>query len=91
MKKEYNFKNAKRVDPSRVDSTVTKTMISLRLEPDLISSLKDEAQALGIGYQTLINDILKKHVSPETESFEEKMEKRILKRLREKTKKTKTA
>lgn len=91
MKKEYNFKNAKRVDPSRVDSTVTKTMISLRLEPDLISSLKDEAQALGIGYQTLINDILKKHVSPGTESFEEKMEKRILKRLREKTKKTKTA
>lgn len=91
MKKEYNFKKAKRVDPSRVDTAEPKTMISLRLDPLVISILREEAEALGIGYQTLIGDILKKHVHPETESFEEKMEKRILKRLGEKGKKTKSA
>ncbi len=91
MKKEYDFKKAKRVAPSRVDSSGPKMMISLRLEPQLISLLKSESEALGIGYQTLIGDILKKHVLPESESFEEKMEKRILKRLSGKIKKSKSA
>jgi uncharacterized protein (DUF4415 family) len=91
MKKEYNFKKGQRVDPSRVDTSEPKTMISLRLDPHVISMLREEADALGVGYQTLIGDILKKHISPASESFEEKMEKRILKRINEKLKKKNSA
>lgn len=91
MKKEYDFKKAKRVSSLRVDTSEPKTMISLRLDPSLIKRLKEEAEALGIGYQTLIGDILTKHVMPETESFEEKMEKRILKKLSAKMRKSKSA
>lgn len=83
MKKEYDFSKAKRVDPSRVDTSSAKLMISLRLDPDLLEKLKEEAEALGIGYQTLIGNILKKHIEPRTESFEEKILKKILSRLQE--------
>lgn len=96
MKKEYNFEKAKRVLPDRVDSN-PKIMISLRLDPMIIAAIKDEADAIGIGYQTLISSILEKHVHPLTESFEDKVTKRILSRLetsgtiKKKTKKKKTA
>jgi hypothetical protein len=80
MKKEYDFSKAKRVDPSRVDPS-PKIMISLRLDPHVISLLRDEADALGVGYQTHIGDILRKHVEPKNQSFEEKLVKRILSQL----------
>lgn len=80
MKKEYDFSKGKRIDPKRFDSD-PKLMISLRLDPHVISLLRDEADALGIGYQTLIGDILKKHVEPDSISFEDKFFERIMKRL----------
>ena len=82
MKKEYDFSKAKRVDPNRVDPS-PKVMISLRIDPNVISLLRDEADALGVGYQTLIGDILRKHVEPKNTSFEEKLMKRIIDRLEE--------
>lgn len=80
MKKEYDFSKGKKVNSNKVD-TDPKVMISLRLDPLVISRLKDEADSLGIGYQTLISSILSKHIDPKTESFEERMTKKILKNL----------
>lgn len=64
MKKEYNFTSAKSVDKSKVDPA-PKIMISLRLDPQMISKLKDEADRLGLPYQTLINSILHRFTSGE--------------------------
>lgn len=82
MKKEYDFSKAKRVDPSKVYPT-PKIMISIRLDPNVVSALKDEADALGMGYQTLISSILEKHAFQETSSIEDRLFKRILDRFEE--------
>lgn len=82
MKKEYDFSKGKRVSPNRVYPS-PKLSISIRLDPHVVAALKDEAEALGIGYQTLIGNVLQKHVMPETESFEEKFMKKVLERLEE--------
>lgn len=63
MKKEYDFKNAKKT--TRVDKTAAKTMISLRLENHDLSLLRDEADRLGIPYQTLINSLIHRFVTGE--------------------------
>jgi predicted DNA binding CopG/RHH family protein len=40
-----------------------KQMIAIRLDPELLKKLKTEAEDHGIGYQTLIQQILSKHFS----------------------------
>jgi predicted DNA binding CopG/RHH family protein len=40
---------------------VVKQMIAIRLDPTLLKKLKKEAAHQGIGYQTLIQQILAKH------------------------------
>lgn len=82
MKKEYDFNQANRVDPSKVLKD-PKIMISLRIDPNVVAQLRDEADALGIGYQTLIGEILQNHVGTIEESYEKKFMKRIMKRLEE--------
>ena len=37
--------------------------IAIRLKPSTLSLLKKQAASMGIGYQTLINEILAKHVA----------------------------
>lgn len=64
MKKEYDFSKGKRVSPEKVDRDI-KIMISLRTDPRIISLLKDEADRLGMPYQTLLNSILHRYVHGE--------------------------
>lgn len=40
----------------------TKQLIALRLEPQLIEQLRSRAEKDGIGYQTLINEILQNYL-----------------------------
>lgn len=63
MKKEYDFSKAKH-DPSKYDPD-PRIMISLRANPRTISLLKDEADRLGMPYQTLLNSILHRFVHGE--------------------------
>lgn len=42
------------VDITFIDARPNKTQISLRLEPETISKLKELAKRKGVGYQTLI-------------------------------------
>ena len=81
MKAEYDLKKMKK-RPGKVKiDPAPKIMISIRLEASVLASLKDEAEKLGIGYQTLISALLKTHVAPENESFEERIIDRIMKKL----------
>jgi uncharacterized protein (DUF4415 family) len=41
---------------------VARRLIAIRLDPHVIEALRKEAARRGIGYQTLINDVLARYV-----------------------------
>ncbi len=58
MKKDFNFKGAKRVG-DRFKGTEVKVAITARLDQDVVSWLRMASEALGLPYQTFMNSILK--------------------------------
>lgn len=56
MRNEYDFSRGKR---GRVLPSTGKTRITIMLDDEVISHFRTRAEALGIGYQTLINAALK--------------------------------
>ena len=59
MKKEYDFSKGIRgrfSDPRKVSTTI-------RLDEDVILYLKKEAREKKIGYQTLLNSLLRDHMN----------------------------
>lgn len=70
MKKEYNFKGARRgaLDPVPPG----KTRITIRLDDDVLDWFRDRADAAGGGnYQTMINAALRDYVDQGTEPLED--------------------
>jgi predicted DNA binding CopG/RHH family protein len=63
--KKRDLSKFKPVRPERVDPDAVKSMVSMRLDNSIISGLKDEADRLGIPYQTLINSVLHRFVTGE--------------------------
>jgi uncharacterized protein (DUF4415 family) len=59
MKKEYKFKSAKRgpVVPQK-----GKTRITIFLDNEVIEEFRNRATETGSGYQTMINDALRKYL-----------------------------
>ena len=57
MKKEFNFKGAKRVG-SRFEGKEIKVSVTARLDPKVVAWLRQESERKGIPYQTLMNSIL---------------------------------
>lgn len=57
MKKGFNFKGAKR--STRLGPDNTKIAVTTRLDADILSWLREQAEKKGIPYQTLMNSILK--------------------------------
>jgi len=58
MKKEFNFKKARRVGVRFKDSEV-KISVTTRIDPDIVFWLRKESEKKGLPYQTLINSLLK--------------------------------
>lgn len=56
MKDEYDFGNAKR---GAVASGKGKTRISIMLDDTVIEAARARAESAGIGYQTVINNVLR--------------------------------
>ena len=66
MRDEYDFKNAKRREKVKVLSREEiKIAVSLRLDPNDLALIRDEADRLGIPYQTLIGSIIHRFVTGE--------------------------
>ena len=75
MRKTYDFSNATK---GAVLATKGKTRITIMLDDDLLLFFRSQAETQGIGYQTLINNILrqefqkpnpkKKEIKPLTEA-----------------------
>ena len=64
MKDNYQLsKLKKREKKVKYDSEATKIAISLRIDSLDLSLLRDEADRLGIPYQTLINSLIHRYVN----------------------------
>ncbi len=63
MRKEYDFKSAKRV---AVLPSPVKTRITIMLDDDVIEAFKAQAEISGRGYQTLVNEALRNAIDPES-------------------------
>ncbi len=60
MRKEYDFSKAKRGPVIRQPG---KTRITIFLDNDLLEAFRNRADAAGRGYQTMINEALREHLS----------------------------
>ena len=59
MKKEYDLKKLKRRPGKvKIDKSATKTPISIRLDGADLSTIREQAERLGIPYQTFVGSIL---------------------------------
>ncbi len=66
MKKNYDLKSLKRKPGKlKVDPEATRIMISLKIDANDLAELKNEAERMGMPYQTLINSILHRFITGE--------------------------
>lgn len=75
MKKEYGFSKGKR---GAVIKTRGKTRITIHLDNDVIDAFRAKGEKVGLGYQTLINDSLRQHLSTAGKPVDTKSLRRIL-------------
>lgn len=77
MKKSYDLKELKkRPGKVKVDPEASRVMISLKIDANNLAEIKNEAERLGMPYQTLINSILHRYAIGE---LVDKRDLRILK------------
>lgn len=60
MKKEYNFSKMKLLKKGPVAPKNTKVQKTVRLDPEVLGWLQDEASKNGFGYQTFLNERLRR-------------------------------
>ena len=66
MKKNYDLKSLKKKPGKvKVDLEATRIMISLKVDAHDLVELKNEAERMGMPYQTLINSVLHRFISGE--------------------------
>ena len=75
MKKEYDFSQGKR---GAVVKSRGKTRITIHLDDDVIAAFRTKAEDAAKGYQTLINDALRQHLSSTGNPVDTKSLRRIL-------------
>ncbi len=68
MRKEYDFSNAKRAKDiphlAKLQSEEKgKTRITIMLDNDILNNFRSRAKTEGLGYQTLINQVLKSYTN----------------------------
>lgn len=60
MKKEYDFSKGKRGPVIRQRG---KTRITIHLDDEVLDAFRERADAAGRGYQTMINEALREHLT----------------------------
>lgn len=71
MRKEYDFSNAKRAKDVphlarlQAESAAGKTRITTYLDNDVVEWLKARGEAEHKGYQTVLNELLRRQLAPE--------------------------
>ena len=59
MKKEYDFSKGKRGPVLRQRG---KTRITIHIDDEVLEAFRERAEAVGRGYQTMINEALREHL-----------------------------
>lgn len=73
MKKEYDLKKLKkRPGRTKVYADAAKVAVHVRLDAHVVVGLKDEAERMGMPYQTLLNSVLHRFVTGELVDKESK-------------------
>ena len=75
MRKNYDFSKGKR---GPVIKPTGKTRITIYLDDELIAAYREKGDKIGRGYQTLINDALRKTLGNEQPAVDAKTLRRIL-------------
>lgn len=75
MRKEYDFKRGKR---GPAIESPGKTRITIMLDNDTIEAFRAQAEEAGRGYQTLINEVLRAHLSEDNRPVTAKLLRKIL-------------
>jgi uncharacterized protein (DUF4415 family) len=75
MKKEYNFKNAKR---GQVAPQKGKTRITIYLDADVIEEFRVRADQAGYGYQTMINEALRQYLEKDEKPLNEEVIRQVI-------------
>ena len=75
MKKEYDFKKAKR---GPVIKPKGKTRITIYLDDEVIDSFRKLADESGFGYQTMINEALREFLSNSSGPIDEETLRRVI-------------
>jgi uncharacterized protein (DUF4415 family) len=75
MKKEYNFKNAKR---GQVVPTKGKTRITMYLDTEILEDFRARAEKAGYGYQTMINEALREYLSKSGKPLDEAVIRQVI-------------
>jgi len=75
MKKEYDFKKAKRGPVIRPKG---KTRITIYLDDDVVEAFRELADKSGAGYQTMINDALREYLGKSTGPLDEETLRRVI-------------
>lgn len=89
MKAEYDFSKAKRAKnvphlaKLQAENATGKTRITMYLDSAVVQAFRSQAEAEGKGYQTLINDALRRVIS---QSGEQMTEERLRQIIREEIK-----
>ena len=75
MKKEYNFKSAKRgpVVPQK-----GKTRITIYIDNEIIEEFRNRATEAGSGYQTMINDALRQYLEKSVQPLNEALIRQVI-------------
>ncbi len=75
MKKEYDFKNAKR---GPVVPQEGKSRITIYIDNDVLKEFRERAEKAGYGYQTMINEVLRQYLDKEQKPLDEASLRRVI-------------
>lgn len=84
MKAEYDFTKAKRAKnvphlaKLQAENATGKTRITMYLDNAIVQAFRNQAEAEGKGYQTLINDVLRRVISQGGEQLTEEKLRQII-------------
>jgi uncharacterized protein (DUF4415 family) len=85
MKQQYDFSRGKRGRVAQPEPEPRgKTRITIRLDEDVVDQFLKEAEASGgkVGYQTLINDALRRHVEGKAIRLEDTLRRIVREEIR---------
>ena len=75
MKAEYDFSQAKR---GAVIPQTGKTRITIYIDDDILDSFRERSESAGKGYQTLMNEALREHLSKVKQPIDEETLRRVI-------------